>query len=65
MIAFLLFTGHLLAHLSWTCSQSNADLKVTGYKVLVDGKQYGTTMHTGVKNVRIKVNFLFQNELLD
>jgi hypothetical protein len=49
------YTGHILAHVSWTCSQSNPDVRVTGYKVLVDGKQYGTTLHAGVKNIRIKV----------
>ena len=47
--------GHLLAHISWSCVQSNSDLDISGYKVLVDGKQYGTTLHAGVKNVRIKV----------
>ncbi len=56
------FAGHLLAHVSWTCPQSNPEIRVSGYKVLVDGKQYGTTLHAGVKNVRIKVRivcFLF------
>ena len=49
-------TGHVLAHISWSCVQSNPDLRVSGYKVLVDGKQYGTTLHAGVKNVRIKAS---------
>ena len=42
-------------HVSWVCPQSNPDIRVSGYKVLVDGKQYGTTLHSGVKNVRIKL----------
>ena len=54
-ICLIMITGHLLVHVSWTCPQSNPDLRVTGYKVLVDGKQYGTTLHAGVKNVRIKL----------
>ncbi|ELT90741.1 hypothetical protein CAPTEDRAFT_219540 [Capitella teleta] len=49
------YTGHLLAHVSWTCVQSNPDLVVSGYKVLVDGKQYGTTLHPNVKNIRLKL----------
>jgi hypothetical protein len=49
------YTGHLLAHVGWTCVQSNPDLVVTGYKVLVDGKQYGTTLHPSVKNIRLKL----------
>lgn len=49
--------GHLLSHVSWTCPQSNPDIRVSGYKVLVDGKQYGTTLHAGIQNVRIKVSF--------
>lgn len=53
------YTGHILAHVSWTCAQSNPDVRVTGYKVLVDGKQYGTTLHAGVKNIRIKVRLFF------
>ena len=56
MCGFFVFTGHLLAHVSWVSPQSNPDVRVTGYKVLVDGKQYGTTLHAGVKHVRIKVN---------
>ncbi len=54
-----MFPGHVLAHVSWTCPQSNPELTVSGYKVLVDGKQYGTTLHSGVKNVRIKVPVIF------
>ena len=42
--------------MSWVAPQSNPDVRVSGYKVLVDGKQYGTTLHAGVKHVRIKVN---------
>ena len=45
-----------MAHVSWQCEQSNPDIQVSGYKVLIDGKQYGNAMHEGVKTVRIKVN---------
>ncbi len=45
----------MLVHVSWVCPQSNPSLRVSGYKVLVDGRQYGTSLHAGVKNVRIKL----------
>ncbi|XP_064633270.1 uncharacterized protein LOC135491376 [Lineus longissimus] len=54
--SFKNYTGHLLAHVSWSCVQSNPDIHVTGYKVLVDGKQYGCSLQPGIKNVRIKLN---------
>ena len=44
-----------MAHVSWQCEQSNPDIRVSGYKVLIDGKQYGNAMHEGIKTVRIKV----------
>ncbi|XP_067685414.1 uncharacterized protein [Haliotis asinina] len=49
------YTGHLIAHVSWQCPQSNPDMAISGYKVLIDGKQYGNAMHSGVKTVRIKL----------
>jgi len=52
----LIFLGSLLVHVSWTNTQSSQDVSVSGYRVLVDGKQFGTTLHSGVNNVRIKLN---------
>ncbi|CAH1782616.1 unnamed protein product [Owenia fusiformis] len=49
------YTGNLLAHVSWQCPQSNPHVTICGFKVLIDGKQYGSTLHSGVKNVRIKL----------
>ncbi|XP_052779768.1 uncharacterized protein LOC128217013 isoform X4 [Mya arenaria] len=49
------YTGQLIAHVSWQCPQSNRDLHLSGYNVLIDGKQYGNPMHEGVKTVRIKL----------
>ncbi|XP_046358181.2 uncharacterized protein LOC124136325 [Haliotis rufescens] len=49
------YTGHLIAHVSWQCPQSNPDMVISSYKVLIDGKQYGNAMHSGVKTVRIKL----------
>jgi len=52
--------GHLLAKVSWTCAQSSNDVEITGYHILVNGKQYGSLLHEGVDCLRIKVssNFL-------
>lgn len=49
------FTGQLEAHVSWSCPQTKPEIVVTGYKVLIDGKQYGSAMHEGIKTVRIKL----------
>ncbi|KAL3853216.1 hypothetical protein ACJMK2_016773 [Sinanodonta woodiana] len=49
------FTGQLIAHVSWQCQQSNPDLQLSGFKVLIDGKQYGSPLHDGVRTVRIKL----------
>ncbi|XP_048739977.2 uncharacterized protein LOC125654190 isoform X5 [Ostrea edulis] len=49
------YTGQLIAHVSWSCPQRRSETQVSGFKVLIDGKQYGNTMHEGVKQVRIKL----------
>lgn len=51
-----MITGTLVVHISWTSAQSSQDVSVSGYRVLVDKKQFGTTLHAGVNNVRIKLN---------
>lgn len=50
------FTGALTLQLSWTSSQTSRDVAISGYRVLVDGKQFGTTLHSGVTNVQVKLN---------
>ena len=47
--------GQLIAHVSWQCPQTNEDVHLSGFKVLVDGKQYGSSMHSGVRTVRLQV----------
>lgn len=51
--------GHVLVQISWTCPQSNPSIQVNGFKLLVDGKQYGETLRASVKTIRIKVSQLF------
>jgi len=48
--------GHLLAKVSWTCHQSDSDIEITGFHILVNGKQYGSLLHEGVDCLRIKVD---------
>ena len=50
--------GQLIAHVSWQCPQTNEDVHLSGFKVLVDGKQYGSSMHSGVRTVRLQVCLL-------
>ena len=51
-------SGHILAHVSWQCPLLNPEVLVSGYKVLVDGKQYGCSLHSGIRNGRIKVRYI-------
>lgn len=48
--------GVLVLHISWTCCQMSPDVAISGYRVLVDGKQFGTTLHAGVNNIRVKLS---------
>lgn len=50
------YTGHLLAQLTWTSEQSSPDVCVSGFKVLVDGKQFGSSLHAGISTVRVKLS---------
>ncbi|KAK3102288.1 hypothetical protein FSP39_010226 [Pinctada imbricata] len=49
------YTGQLIAHVSWSCPQSSSDTQISGFKVLIDGKQYGSPVHEGIKTVKIKL----------
>ncbi|XP_059161356.1 uncharacterized protein LOC131944640 isoform X2 [Physella acuta] len=48
-------TGQLSALVSWQCPQSNPDIQISEFKVLVDGKQYGSPIHSGIKTLRIQL----------
>ncbi|XP_055882729.1 uncharacterized protein LOC106055997 isoform X2 [Biomphalaria glabrata] len=49
------YTGQLTAIVSWQCPQSNPDMQVSEYKLLVDGKQYGSSIPSGAKSIRIQL----------
>jgi len=50
-----------LAHVSWKSPQTAQGAQISGYQVLVDGKQYGAMLQAGVKSIRIKVFYISQN----
>lgn len=52
-------TGQLSALVSWQCPQSNPDIQISEFKVLVDSKQYGSPIHSGIKTLRIQVSLHF------
>jgi len=50
-----LSAGFIVAHVTWTCRQSNAGVEVTGFQVMVNDKKYGTVINSDVFSLRIKV----------
>uniref|UniRef100_A0A1I8IJ04 TPP1 domain-containing protein n=2 Tax=Macrostomum lignano TaxID=282301 RepID=A0A1I8IJ04_9PLAT len=50
------YTGELVLQVSWACPQSNQEVPLSGYRVLVDGRQYGSALHQGMSSVRIKLS---------
>ncbi|CAG5124811.1 unnamed protein product [Candidula unifasciata] len=49
------YTGQLTALVSWQCPQSHEDIQVSGYKLLLDGKQYGSPMHAGIRTIKVQL----------
>uniref|UniRef100_A0A1I8ITX6 Fibronectin type-III domain-containing protein n=1 Tax=Macrostomum lignano TaxID=282301 RepID=A0A1I8ITX6_9PLAT len=50
------YTGEFVLQVSWACPQSNQEVPLSGYRVLVDGRQYGSALHQGMSSVRIKLS---------
>ena len=48
-------TGVLLARVSWQCSQTNPDVRVSGFRMLVNGKQYGGNINSTIGTLSLKV----------
>ena len=48
------FTGYFIVNLCWTCEQPNPMIKLAGFRVYINDKQYGVDLNTTVKNIRIK-----------
>lgn len=54
MIEF--YTGFFVVNLNWECEQTNPAVKIVGYRIYVNDKQYGTDLHESVKSIRIKLS---------
>jgi hypothetical protein len=52
------YTGYFVVNLSWTCHQSQPSIRLLGYRVYVNGKQYGVDLHESIKSIRVKVSYL-------
>ncbi len=49
------YTGYFIVNLNWTYEQINPLIKVVGFKVYVNGKQYGAELNSSMKSIRIKL----------
>jgi hypothetical protein len=53
-----LLEGHFIANLTWKNEQSNPAVKIIGYRVYINGRQYGTDLPESIKSIKIKVGFV-------
>lgn len=53
------FTGYFIVNLSWCCEQPNPMVRLSGYRVYINDKQYGMDLSSSVRTIRIKVNNYF------
>lgn len=49
------YTGLIVANLSWSCYQPNQTVRLLGFRIYVNGKQYGSDLNASARSVRIKV----------
>ena len=49
------FTGYFIVNLNWTCEQPNPMIKLSGFRIYVNDKQYGVDLNHTVRTIRIKV----------
>ncbi|XP_014669533.1 PREDICTED: uncharacterized protein LOC106810623 [Priapulus caudatus] len=47
---------HLIVHLKWICPQPSKHIVVIGYKVFLDGKQYGSTLPRSMTNIKLRLD---------
>lgn len=52
------YTGFIVANLAWSCYQQNQLVRLLGFRIYVNGKQYGSDLNASARSVRIKV-FIF------
>ena len=46
--------------MSWQCIQTKQSPNISGYRIYLNGKQYGTDLPDSITNIRIKVNTEFK-----
>lgn len=51
------YTGLIVANLTWSCYQPNQTVRLLGFRIYVNGKQYGSDLNASARSVRIKVYF--------
>ena len=49
------YTGYFIVNLNWSCEQINPLVRIVGFKVYVNGKQYGSDLNNTMKSIRIKL----------
>jgi len=50
------FTGYFIVNLSWTCEQPNPMIKLSGYRVYINDRQYGVDLNSSVRTIRVKLS---------
>lgn len=50
------YTGYFIVNLNWSYEQVNPFIKVVGYKVYVNGKQYGSDLNKTINSIRVKLS---------
>lgn len=50
------YTGYFIVNLNWSCEQINPLIKIVGFKVYVNGKQYGTDLNNTIRSIRVKLS---------
>lgn len=49
------YTGYFIVNLTWTCYQPNPAVRILGFRVYINGKQYGIDLHESIRTIRVKV----------
>lgn len=55
------YSGYFIVNLSWTCQQSSSMVKVLGFRVFINGQQYGVDLHESIRTIRVKVKQFILN----
>lgn len=50
------YTGYFIVNLNWSCDQVNPLIKINGFRVYVNGKQYGSDLNNTIRSIRVKLS---------